>query len=376
MTVQRPRKIAHLTTVDLSLRYLLLAQIEASVQAGDEVIGISARGDHVSFLEARGVRFVELFGSTRSMRLRSDVRAMRSLWRILRTERPDVLHTHNPKPGLYGRVLGRVAGVPLVVHTTHGLYATPDDHLAKRLGVYCLEGVASRFSHVELVQNPEDLELMRRLRTAPRRKLRLLGNGVDLQRFQPADRRTSSLVRSELGIADEDVVVGLVARLVKEKGLQELVAAIARIGAPFRLLLIGPTDPAKADAVDTELLDRAALEGAILTGHRDDVDRLYAAMDIFCLPSHREGFPRAAMEAASSGLPVVATDIRGCRQVVEHGVTGALVPTRDVTALADALATYADATRRHEHGRAARAKAERDFDEREVVARVLAAYAS
>ena len=104
--MQRPRKIAHLTTVDLSLRYLLLAQIEASVQAGDEVIGISARGDHVPFLEARGMRFVELVGSTRSMRLRSDVRAMRSLWRILRTERPDILHTHNPKPGLYGRVLG------------------------------------------------------------------------------------------------------------------------------------------------------------------------------------------------------------------------------------------------------------------------------
>ena len=151
--------------------------------------------------------------------------------------------------------------MPLVVHTTHGLYAAPDDHLAKRLGVYGLEGVASRFSHVELVQNPEDLELMRRLRTAPRRKLRLLGNGVDLQRFRPADRRTRSLVRSELGIADEEVVVGLVARLVKEKGVHELVAAIERVGAPFRLLLIGPADPAKADAVDTELLDRAALAG-------------------------------------------------------------------------------------------------------------------
>ena len=283
------------------------------------------------------MRFVELFGSTRSMRLRSDVRAMRSLWRILRTERPDVLHTHNPKPGLYGRVLGRVAGVPLVVHTTHGLYATPDDHLAKRLGVYCLEGVASRFSHVELVQNPEDLELMRRLRTAPRRKLRLLGNGVDLQRFQPADRRTSVAGAGRARHRRR----GCGGRARRPAGEGEGACRSSsrpsrRLGAPFRLLLIGPTDPAKADAVDTELLDRAALEGAILTGHRDDVDRLYAAMDIFCLPSHREGFPRAAMEAAASGLPVVATDIRGCRQVVEHGVTGALVPARDVTALADA----------------------------------------
>ena len=273
-------------------------------------------------------------------------------------------------------MLGRLAGVPRVVHTTHGLYAAPDDRLVKRLVVYGLEAVASRFSHVELVQNPEDLELMRRYRIAPRRKLRLLGNGVDLQRFRPADASTRSRVRAELGLDADDVVVGLVARLVAEKGVPELIDAVERLGAPFRLLLIGPADPEKADAVGADVLERATNGGAILTGHRDDVDRLYAAMDIFCLPSHREGFPRAAMEAAASGLPVVATDIRGCRQVVEPGVTGALVPARDAAALAAALG---DLCRRHpapEHGRAARAKAERDFDERKVVARVLAAYAS
>src|SRR5687767_11454648 len=117
-----PRKIVHLTTVDLSLRYLLLAQIEASVAAGDEVVGISARGPDVPFLESRGMRFVELAGSTRSMNLWADARAARGLWRILRSERPDVLHTHTPKPGVYGRILGRMAGVRRVVHTTHGLY--------------------------------------------------------------------------------------------------------------------------------------------------------------------------------------------------------------------------------------------------------------
>ena len=172
------RKIAHLTTVDLSLRHLLLAQIEASLAAGDEVLGISAPGPDVPFLEGRGLRFVELEGSTRSMRLRSDLRAARSLWRILRAERPDVLHTHNPKPGVYGRVLGRLAGVPRVVHTTHGLYAGPDDPTPKRVVVYAIEAFASRWSHVELVQNPEDLDLMRRWRIAPSRKLRLLGNGT------------------------------------------------------------------------------------------------------------------------------------------------------------------------------------------------------
>jgi glycosyltransferase involved in cell wall biosynthesis len=369
-----PRKIAHLTTVDLSLRYLLLAQIEGSLAAGDEVIGISARGPDVPFLEQHGLRFVELEGSTRSMSLRGDLRAARSLWRTLRAERPDVLHTHNPKPGIYGRILGRLAGVPLVVHTTHGLYAAPDDRLAKRVVVYGLEAVASRFSHVELVQSSEDLDLMRRWRIAPRRKLRLLGNGVDLRRFAPADEAARRAARAALGLQPDDVVVGLVARLVAEKGIPELVAAVAQLGSPFRLLLVGPHDPAKADALPEAVLADARAAGAVLAGHREDVDRLYAAMDVFCLPSHREGFPRAAMEAAANALPVVASDIRGCRQVVEPGVTGTLVPPRDPAALARALQRYADPDRRAAEGAAGRAKAIAEFDEDEVVARVRAAY--
>ncbi len=369
-----PRKIAHLTTVDLSLRYLLLAQIEASVAAGDEVLGISARGPDVPFLEERGMRFVELEGSTRSMNLLGDLRAARSLWRILRAERPDVLHTHNPKPGIYGRIVGRMAGVPRVVHTTHGLYAAPDDRLLKRLVVYTLEAIASRFSHVELVQNPEDLELMRRWHIAPRRKLRLLGNGVDLERFKPADEATRDEVRAELGIEPDDVVVGFVGRLVAEKGVPELIEAMELLGKPFRLLLIGPHDPQKADAIPPALLDRASEQGAILAGHREDTERLYAAMDVFCLPSHREGFPRAAMEAAASGLPVVATDIRGCRQVVDHGVTGELVPVLDPAALARGVQAATEPPRRSHLGAAGRARAEQHFDERTVVTTALSSY--
>lgn len=370
-------KVAHLTTVDLSLRYLLLAQLDASIARGDEVIGISAPGPDVDYLESRGVRHVALASSTRSMDLRADLRAAWQLWRVLRRERPDVLHTHNPKPGIYGRVIGRLAGVPRVVHTTHGLYATPDDGRTKRALVYTLEAIASRFSHVELVQNPEDLVLMRRLRIAAARKLRYLGNGVDLNRFAPdavAPERTAA--RAELGLGDEAIVVGCVARLVDEKGIGELVDALALMGPPFRLLLVGPHDPAKADAVDEAVLARARSSGAVLTGHRADVERMYAAMDVFCLPSHREGFPRAAMEAAACGLAVVATDVRGCREVVADGVSGALFPLGSAAALADALMTYRDASVRRRHGAASRARAEENFDERRVVERVLTAYDS
>jgi glycosyltransferase involved in cell wall biosynthesis len=370
------RVVAHLTTVDLSLRLLLAAQLRASVARGDVVLGISAPGPDVAAVEALGVRHVPLTSSTRRHDLLGDLRAARELWGVLRTETVDVLHTHNPKPGIYGRVLGRLAGVPLVVHTTHGLYASPDDRFAKRAVVYALEAVAARFSDVELVQSVEDLALMRRLRIAPRRKLRLLGNGVDLARFDratvpDADRRA---VRAEWGMGDDEVVVGLVARLVAEKGVGELLEAHARLGPPFRLVLVGPDDPDARDALDRATIRAAEDAAVVLAGRRDDIPRCLAAMDVFCLPSAREGFPRAAMEASAMGLPVVAYDIRGCRQVVDDGTTGRLVALHDVAALADAIAELADPERRAALGAAAAAKARADFDDREVVRRVLAAH--
>jgi glycosyltransferase involved in cell wall biosynthesis len=370
-------KVAHVTTVDMSLRYLLLPQLRAVVDGGGEAVGISAPGPWVPELEALGIRFRPLPSSTRSFAPLADVRAAYELWRVLRDERPDVLHTHNPKPGLYGRIVGRVARVPIVVNTVHGLYATTDDPWAKRVLVYVLEAIASRFSDAELVQNPEDLALLRRYRIAP--KAELLGNGVDLARFDPArvSGAARAAMRAELGVADDQVVIGTVGRLVREKGYPELFDAVARLDpGRFVLVCVGGDDPEKADALDRAVVDVATASGVRFLGHRDDVDALLGAFDVFVLASHREGFPRAAMEAAAMGLPIVATDIRGCREIVEPGVNGALVPVQDATALARAFGELGDPVRRAAYGEASRARAQARFDERAVVERVLAAYAT
>jgi len=369
-----PVTVAHLTTVDMSLRFLVLAQLRAVRDIGWRAIGISAPGPWVAELEAEGIEHRALASSTRAMDPIADVGAARELWRILRRERVDVLHTHNPKPGLYGRVVGRAARVPIVVNTVHGLYATEDDPLAKRTLVYGLEAVASRCSDAELFQNPEDLALMRRLHLT--RNAHYLGNGVDLTRFDRArfsvDQRDAA--RAEIGATDTDVVVGAVGRLVAEKGYPELFEAFELLPAPFRLVVVGGHDPEKPDSLAADVVQRAREQGVMFLGHRDDVDRLYAAMDVFVLASHREGFPRAAMEAAAMGLPVVATDIRGCREVVDPGATGALVPVGEPPALAAALRGLADESRRRKLGQAAVAWAGQHFDERRVVQTVLDTY--
>ena len=141
-------------------------------------------------------------------------------------------------------------------------------------------------------------------------------------------------------------------------------------------VVVGGSDPEKADAVAPEDLAAAGRRGRIVfAGDRDQMEHVYPAFDIFVLPSYREGFPRAAMEAAASGLPVIATDIRGCRQVVTDGQSGLLVPPHDPARLADAIGKLVvDPGLRQRMGAAGRAKAEVEFDDRAVVSKTLDAY--
>jgi glycosyltransferase involved in cell wall biosynthesis len=372
--------VAHVTTTDISLELLLGTQLEAFARAGFEVIGVSAPGPYVAALEQRGVRHVPLTHATRSMAPTQDVGAFVELVRIFRRLRPDIVHTHNPKPGVYGRIAARTAAVPVIVNTVHGLYAQSDDRIAKRALVYGLERVAATCSHAELVQNPEDLETLSRLRV-PASKLTLLGNGIDLERFDPSSVAddVAQRARAELGAREPtDVIVGLVGRLVREKGYPEVFEAARRIGARMphvRFAVIGGDDAAKADALSAGDLAAAEAAGVRFLGARDDMVALYRGMDLYVLASHREGFPRAAMEAAAMGLPAIVTDVRGCRQVVDHELTGLLVPPRDGAALETAIVALAsDVDRRRAMGEAARAKARLQFDVQRCVDITLSTY--
>jgi glycosyltransferase involved in cell wall biosynthesis len=379
MTSLVGKRLLHVTTVDMSLALLLGPQLRAFAEAGMEVVGVSAPGPYVPQLEAWGIRHEPLRHATRSMAVGQDMMALTELWRLFRRLKPDIVHTHNPKPGLYGRLAARAAGVPGVVNTVHGLYAGPEDRASRRAVVYALERAAALCSGAELVQNPEDLEVLARL-GIPRDKLVLLGNGIDLGRFRPAaDEDGRRRARAALGVDVEAVVVGTVGRLVRQKGFPELFAAAERLRGTHPdvvFAVVGGSDPDKADAISSEELAAAGRRGHIVfTGIRDDMEDVYRGFDLFVLPSHREGFPRSAMEAAATGLPVIATDIRGCRQVVSPGKTGLLVPLHDPVRLASAIEELVvDPALRRRMGTAGRRKAEAEFDDRTVVSKTLDAY--
>lgn len=370
------RRLLHVTTTDISLELLLGPQLRAFQRAGFEVHTASAAGPFVPALQADGIVHHRLRHATRASAPHKDLLALLELHRLFRRLRPDIVHTHNPKPGVYGRIAGRLARVPLVVNTQHGLYAQPSDRWARKLPVYVLERVAAAFSDIELVQNEEDVATLRRLRV-PARRLRVLGNGIDLERFGPHPERRAE-VRAELDIADDQIVIGAIGRLVWEKGYAELFEAAKAILSgrdDVVFVVAGGFDPDKGDPLAAADVASAEAAGVRCLGHRDDPERLYQAFDIYVLASHREGFPRSAMEAAATGLPIVACDIRGSRQVVDHGVTGLLADVRDARSLRRHLERLIDgATERRRMSEAALDKARHDFDQQTVIDRTLAAY--
>ena len=218
-------------------------------------------------------------------------RLLTELRALFKELKPDIVHTHTPKPGYVGRLAARTSGVPIVVHTVHGIFALPEHPWKRRALVYSALTVDRRRSDMDLVQNPEDIPVLRRLRI-PERKLRLLGNGVDLTRFDktgaldPADARRRF---AEVGAGPADVVCGTVGRLVWEKGYRELFDAAAMLRASALhvwFMVVGPLQDRGCDPA-ARARPSAAPREHHLSVLRDD-RRSLRRMDVF-VPSYREG---------------------------------------------------------------------------------------
>ena len=239
----------------------------------------------------------------------ADIVSLIKLVSVFRREKFDIVHTHNPKPGLIGQIAARMANVPIVVNTLHGFYFHDRMPTFWRNFYITTEKIAARCSDVILSQNPEDIETAIRTGITGRDKVRFLGNGIDLAQFDPAtiEPELISAKRREFGLVEGQPVVGFVGRLVEEKGILELLNA-ARTVVEYipdaRFLIVGPMDEEKADALTPASANEYGLSDAcIFTGMRNDMPDLYAMMDVFVLPSHREGFPRSPMEASAMGVP-------------------------------------------------------------------------
>jgi len=362
-------RLVHVTTVPISLRFIT-GQAQFMAQRGLKVAAVSSpEPGLVRFGEQEGVD-VHGIGMAREISPLRDAVALARMVRLFRRLRPTIVHGHTPKGGLLSMCAAWLTRTPVRVYHLHGLrYVTATGYQRELLR--WTERLSCRLAHRVLCVSPSVRQVAMNDRICKPEKIAVpLGgtiNGIDARgRFNPErfGAKERLAVRQRYAIPPDALVVGFVGRIARDKGITELLAAKRTLSEEFsnlHWLIVGTfddTDPIKPEERD-EILGDSRIH---LTGWIEDIVELYAAMDVLVLPTYREGFPTAPIEAAAMEVPVVATRIPGCVDAVQDGVTGTLVPPRDPESLAAAIRAYLKAPElRRRHGQAGRERVLREF---------------
>jgi lipopolysaccharide/colanic/teichoic acid biosynthesis glycosyltransferase/glycosyltransferase involved in cell wall biosynthesis len=368
VTDRRP-VLVHVTTVPQTL-YFLLGQIGYMKSRGFRVVAVSSPGPELAKVaRSEGVE-VHAVEMPRRITPFGDLLALFRLVLLFRKLRPDVVHAHTPKGGLLGMLAAFLAGVRARVYTLHGLPLETAAGPRRTLLRLC-ERVSCALARRVTVVSESLRDRAAALGVCRAARLRVLAagtvNGVDAERrFSPArvSRIDVAQARRSLSIPSELRVLGFVGRVVRDKGIEDLLAAWSVLREEFpdlHLVVVGPVeaqDPVSAEAARFLRSDPRIR----LAGYVESMPATYGVMDVVVLPTLREGFPQVPLEAAAMERPVVATAVTGCVDAVVDGETGTLVPPRDSEALTRALRAYLlDPDLRRSHGKAGRERVLREF---------------
>jgi glycosyltransferase involved in cell wall biosynthesis len=347
------------------------------VAHGHEVVMLSPPGEFGERFAAHGLRWITLEMDRASLNPLRELLTVHRLARVLRAERPDVLHNFTVKCAVYGAMAARMARTPAVINAVAGMgyVFTSDRALARALRpvvTLMMRGTLGGKRSRLILQNPDDAEAFVSSRMVPLEQIRVIrSSGVNISRFTPVVRPG----------AREPLRVVLAARLLWEKGIGEYVEAarlLKQEGRNIEFRIAGTPDPGNPRSVSPEQVEAWVNEGCVTwLGHVDDMPGLLRSVDVMALPSYyREGVPKSLIEGAACGLALVTTDLAGCREVVStHGVDGLHVEPRSARSLADALRRLDDDRALLARlGDVAREKALAEFDERSVIARTIAVY--
>jgi glycosyltransferase involved in cell wall biosynthesis len=300
---------------------------------GYEVVLLSPPGDFQNLLQENGFQWIPFPLSRQGTNPLNELQTIWRLVRVYRQVKPDVVHHFTIKPVIYGSLSAHLLGIKGIINSITGLgHLFIDPGFITRI----LRGLAKILYRTGLrrtqviFENPEDRDTFIRYNLLlPEQTNLILGTGVDVEKFHPLPKDN-----------DEPLVL-FASRLLVTKGVSEFVDAAEQLnqkGLRARFAIAGMPDPGNPASIPPEQIDRWKHSGTVeVLGWQNDMPAILEKTDIFCLPSYREGVPSALLEACASGLPIVATDVPGCRDVVMHGVNGLLVPPRDPQALAKAI---------------------------------------
>ncbi|WP_207512464.1 glycosyltransferase family 4 protein [Longitalea luteola] len=337
-------KLIRITTVPVSLSVLLKDQLRY-MSDHFEVLAVSSPDKILEQVGVReGVRTAPVT-MTRAITPVQDVKALWKLYRLLKKEKPAIVHTHTPKAGLLGMIAGRMAGVPVRMHTVAGLPLMENTgvkrkvlNFVERLTYSCATNVYPNSKHLAgfILQN----------RFCKEKKMKVLGNGssngINTRFFQPGEelQKAAADLKKKYGFTDKNFVFVFVGRLVKDKGIEELVEAFSALKQKhpdIKLLLVGPYEPeldpltpATNKIIETD-------QSIIHAGFQQDIRPFLMISQALAFPSYREGFPNVPMQAGCFNLPSIVTDINGCNEIIEDGKNGLIIPAKNAAELQKAM---------------------------------------
>ncbi|AZA55376.1 glycosyltransferase family 4 protein [Chryseobacterium sp. G0201] len=339
-------KIVRTSTIPLSLNVLLKGQLKFLSEFYD-IVGISSEGQLLDEVKQReGIKTIEV-NMERGISPLKDLTSLYKLYKILKKEKPVIVHSITPKAGLLTMLSGKMAGVPIRIHTFTGLIFPTRKGPVKKLLIGMDQLLCSAATHIYPEGEGVKKDLINYKITS--KSLKVIGNGnvngIDLEHFSPdqVSEAQKELLRQELNIKNGDFVFVFVGRLVGDKGINELVKAFSLLNKTknaehrFKLLLVGPLEQ-ELDPLPEDILNEIKNNLDIIdAGFQKDVRPYFAISDVLAFPSYREGFPNVVMQAGAMGLPSIVSDINGCNEIIVEGENGVIVPVKNSEKLSEAM---------------------------------------
>ena len=361
-------KICCVVSSDITLRFMLLGQLNFLLKQEYDVYAVCSDGEHLKYIEGQGIKVKKIKFKRKIFTPISDIKAFVSLYFYFRKEKFSVVHVHTLKPEFYGQIAAKLAGVPVILNTLHGFDFAEDDISIKKSLFLFIEKIAAKCSTRIFVIGKHIIKRAIKEKIGKIELFKYLGRDIDTDRFDP-DKFSESFIiqkKKELGISSDKKIIGIVARLVVEKGYLNLFEAfrvIVKKHPNILLLVIGQHEPEKRDAISLDVVKKYEIEkNVVFLGERIDIEELYFLMDIFVLPTHREGLGAAILEASSMQKPVIVGDIGGCPETIDNGITGILVPVKNTEKLIEAIDSILDNPQiGKEMGRRGREKIVKEF---------------
>ena len=340
------KKLIRITTVPGSMGGLLRGQLKFMSQYYD-ILGVSSMGPQ-NFLEKVGEdQGVEIYPveMTRQITLVKDLKAVWKLYKLFRREKPFIVHTHTPKAGTLGMFAAKLAGVPHRLHTIAGLPLVEATGF-KRFVLNTVERITYSCATKVYPNSYGLIDIVLENRFAKREKLKVIANGssngINTQHFDPSiyNQDTNNELREKYKIPLTNFVFVFAGRMVKDKGINELVSAFIKLNKQYTnttLLLVGDMEKTLDPLLPETEHQMETNKNIVLTGWQTDVRPFYAISNALAFPSYREGFPNVVMQASAMGMPSIVSDINGCNEIIEHYKNGVIIPTKDEEALFEAM---------------------------------------